>query len=305
MTDHDSPKVGADQPMDTGENAVRSRAPGGGPPGGGDDSGAGIFGSSSGWVWALIAVLAITLVVFIVLWLSGDDADDTTPATTVAVTATTMPAPTTTTTETPTTTTTTEVPETTTTVPEPTTTVPEGPDGSIEIEASPLLALLGVDIPPYGSVEVVEPGTVEAHWYQWNGFFVILYRGVSSEANLCLGNSIFSGTAFEFITNSELGEEEPCDGATDDQLAGEDFGVRTCGELVYYLTEIPTTELGDPASGDLFGSVELWVVGADISGVTSAVATDLGDAPEFDPTALGYVLPTSDADELIEVACEE
>ena len=277
------------------EGATADRAPGGGPPGGGDDSGGGFFASNPGWAWALVGLLVVSLTVLAVLLMSGDDDDDATAITTI-------PEPTTTTSDLETTTTT--VAETTTTVPETTTTTTvaetttTAPAGGVEVESSPLFALLGDDFPPYGDVEVVEPGSVEAQWYQWDDLFVILYRGVSSEASLCLGNSAFHGNTFDYITNSELGDDDSCRGATGDQLAGDDFGVRTCGELVYYLTEIPT-EL----SGDLFGTVELWAAADDVSGVSGVVDTDLGEVPEFDPAAPGYVLPASDLDDLIEVAC--
>jgi hypothetical protein len=321
--DREFPDTAGDQPTDTVEDIAGGRSEGG-PPGGGDETGGGFFSSIPNWAWVVIALSAVILIVLIFSLTSGDDADhaaaistttepettttevETTTTTEPATTTTTEPAtttttePATTTTTEPATTTTTEPATTTTTQPATTTTtVPP-----VEVGSSPLFAFLGVDLPPYGDDEVFEPGEVEVQWYQWNSLFVVLFRGVRPEANLCLGNSILSGNSFDFHSNSKLGDEEPCQGPAGDDLAGEAFGVRACGELVYYLTEIPTSE-----SGALFGSADLWAVpdaisgATDVSGVTGVVDTELGDPPEFDPTAIGYVLPASDADDLSEVDC--
>lgn len=312
--DREFPDTAGDQPTDTVEDIAGGRSEGG-PPSGGDEAGGSFFSSIPNWAWVVFALLAVILIVLIISLASGDDPDDaaaistttevetptTEPETTTTEveTTTTTEAETTTTTE-PATTTTTEAETTTTTQPATTTTtVPP-----VEVGSSPLFALLGVDIPPYGDDEIFKPGEVEVQWYQWNSLFVVLFRGVRPEANLCLGNSILRGNSFDFHTNSNLGAEQPCQGPAGDDLAGEGFGVRTCGELVYYLTEIPTSE-----SGALFGSADLWAVPdaisgiTDVSGVTGVVDTELGDPPEFDPTAIGYVLPASDADDLTEVAC--
>jgi hypothetical protein len=240
-----------------------------------------------------LAVIAVT-VGLIAIFSSGDDeeAADTTVAettTTVGETTTTTVAETTTTVAE----TTTTVAETTTTVAETTTSAAAG--GSV-VEPTAVSAVLGTDLPSYGPVELFPPGSVAADWYQWDGFYIVAYRGLVVTEPLCPGNSIQTPTGFENITNSELGGPGGCEGATN--LAGEGFGARQCGDLTYYLTEIPTD-----IDGSLFGTVEQFDTAGEISGSTSAVGTNLAATPQFEPGLTTYELPPSDLDDLTTVTC--
>jgi hypothetical protein len=253
------------------------------------------------WAWILIALAVIAVIVgLIAIFSSGDanvtsDGDEDATDTTVAETTTTTAETTTTVAETTTTVaeTTTTVAETTTTVAETTTSAAAG--GSV-VEPTAVSAVLGTDLPPYGPVELFPPGSVAADWYQWDGFYVVLYRGLVVTDPLCPGNSIQTPTAFENITNSPVGGPDACVGATN--LAGEGFGARQCGDLTYYLTEIPTD-----IDGGLFGTVELFDASGEISGATSAVGTNLAATPQFEPGLSSYELPPSDLDDLTTVTC--
>ena len=55
------------------------------------------------------------------------------------------------------------------------------------------------------------------------------------------------------------------------------MGVRACGEIVVYVTAIPS-DLG----GNLFGTVEVYPPDGSIIGLTSVAAVEPGGAPEVD-----------------------
>ena len=143
-------------------------------------------------------------------------------------------------------------------------------------------------------------GSVEAHWYQWNGRYVVLYRGFNASRGepICAGNSILKeGGQFENISNSphEGTVAEICDGVP--KLADAPSGVYACGALLYYLTEIPTEIVGK-----VFGTLE--IVKSGLSGGQSSNAeTDLASTPEFEPGLASYVLPPSDVDNGRTVEC--
>ena len=216
-------------------------------------------------------------------------------------TTTSAAAPTTTTTA-PTTTTTAAAAETTTTTTADATTTTEetGTTASAVIVIEPTTAI-GV-LQPYstGGSDLFPPGSVEAHWYQWDGFYVVLYRGFDAQAGeeICAGNSIQppAGPPFLFTTNSPyLGAADAiCFGAP--KITTPPFGVHACGPLLYYLTEIPIDE-----QGTLFGTLEIGTA-AGFEGQTSEAASDRG-VPEFEPGLPAYGLPPSDADELDIVPC--
>lgn len=197
------------------------------------ESGSG--GGISVWVWVAIAagVLLLILGSFAVFGVGGDDE---------AATTTVTDAPTTSTSEGETTTT---EAETTTTEGETTTTTTPPTD----VAETPVTAVLQ----PYndGGAVLFPPGSVEAHWYQWDGQYILLYRGYDAEERLaiCPGNSIETSPAnWEFVSNSPflLPADEICVDVP--KLADPANGVRECGSLMYYITEIPTT-----AEGNLFG----------------------------------------------------
>lgn len=228
------------------------------------------------WVWVAIAVGVLLLILAAVL-IFGGDGDE-------AATTTVTDAPTTSTTEGETTTT---EEQTTTTEGETTSTTAAATD----VAETPVVGVLQ----PYnsGGEVLFPPGSVEAHWYQWDGQYIVLYRGYDAEDRMaiCPGNSIeTSPDSFEFVSNSPflLPAEDIC---ADAQLAGPDRGVRACGSLLYYLTEIPTT-----AEGNLYGTLEQ-NDGNGWQGQTSSAPADLANTPEFEPEQGSYSLPPSNVDD--------
>ena len=137
------------------------------------------------------------------------------------------------------------------------------------------------------------PDPVEAHWYQHEGLYVVLYRGFDADAGqeICAGNSIFvEGVGFSSITNSPyLGvADEICVGAA--KIAEPPSGVSACGTLLYYLTEIPTD-----SEGTLYGTLEIGDADG-FFGQTSQADSDLTNTPEFVPDQVAYDLPPTDVD---------
>ena len=126
----------------------------------------------------------------------------------------------------------------------------------------------------------VRPGAVQAQWYQSLGRYVVAYLGWSLEETgpLCPGNSIQTAAGFLHVSNAPTADGA-CAGAT--TLAGPDVGVRGCGELVVYVTAIPSN-----LSGNLFGTIERYEKDGSIIGLTSVVAAEPSAAPELDLDAL-------------------
>ncbi len=181
----------------------------------------------------------------------------------------------------------------TTTTAAPTTTTEAAPAGRV-VDATPVVGVLG-SYNPEGEALFVS-NSVEAHWYQWDGFYVVLYRGFDASAGvgMCPGNSIQVDGQWVFVSNSPHGGDaaDVCMGAT---LA--DGAAMACDSLLYYVTQVPTSE-----EGLLYGSLELsdangW------AGHTSSVASDLASTPEFEPGLDAYELPASGVDDLGAVAC--
>ena len=181
-----------------------------------------------------------------------------------------------------------------------------GQGGSAELAASELVAPLnggykvkpdGTRVPPQADELPVAIGSVEAHWYRAGGVYVIAFGGLDLEESgpLCPGSSIQTDSGFEQVTNSPT-EENACEGAP--KLAAEDAGVRTCGPLVLYITEIP-----DDTEGQLFASVERYEENGTIVGATGVVAADMEAAPEIDPGAGEYIIPDGLIEGTTEVSC--
>lgn len=121
-----------------------------------------------------------------------------------------------------------------------------------------------------------EPGSVEAHWYQQNGSYVIVYRGLdaASIGPLCPGNSIQTAAGFSNVSNSPNAAggcadivPEPPDGV----------GVQACGEHLIYLTAIPTG-----TAGTLYGTVESFDASGALIGQTSVVQANPPITPAID-----------------------
>ncbi len=145
-----------------------------------------------------------------------------------------------------------------------------------------------------------EDGDIEANWYTWEDRFVVVYAGWDATATepLCPGNSLESGGAFDFISNSPAG-----DGGCDPEdafnnLVSGDEGARVCEGLVLYRTIIPV----DGSTGNLYGSIEK-ADGDTVIGATSAAAIDSGTIGELDFTADAYTVPDGWLDGTTEVTC--
>jgi hypothetical protein len=167
------------------------------------------------------------------------------------------------------------------------------------VPATPVVGLLD----PYNDAGGVlfPEGSVEAHWYQWDGLYVVLYRGwdASDGTEICAGNSWRAdGAIWENITNSaHIGDEnEICVDTAG--IAQAPSGVYACGSLLYYLTEIPTD-----ATGNLWGTLEIGSGGGVWVGQTSETPVDLASTPEFEPGLAAYELPPNDMDNLGIVEC--
>ena len=122
----------------------------------------------------------------------------------------------------------------------------------------------------------VAAGSVEARWYQSGGKYVVYYQGLSlaESGPLCPGNSIFAEGEFQHISNAPT-EAGACTGAT--TLVPPPTGVKLCGELVLYLTDIPVD-----LAGDLYGTIEIYLVDGTIVGLTSTATVDAAAAPAID-----------------------
>ena len=194
-------------------------------------------------------------------------------------------------------TTTTTVAQQTTTVAVETTTTTSAPPPVEAVAPTTAIGVLQAYSP--GGGDLFPPGSVEAHWYQWDGLYVVLYRGFDAAAGneICAGNSILlEGVGFSNVTNSPyLGEVDAiCVGA--DSIANPPQGVYACGALLYYLTEIPID-----VEGTLYGTLEIGTA-AGFNGQTSQTASNT-TVPEFEPGLEGYDLPPGDIDAGGAVSC--
>jgi hypothetical protein len=182
----------------------------------------------------------------------------------------------------------------------------DGADGGGGLAASELVAPLsggykvkpdGSRVPPTQEELPIALGTVEAHWYRSDGVYVVAFGGLNLEeaGPICPGSSIQTDAGFEHVTSSPT-EEGACEGA--ENIAGDDAGVRICGPLVLYITEIP-----EDTEGDLFASIERYEENGAIVGATGVVAADMSAAPEIDPEADEYTLPDGLIEGTTEATC--
>jgi len=211
-------------------------------------------------------IFLVVAVVGLVAAACSSDSTDTTvspdqpTATTTSQAATTTKAPTTT-----------AAPATTA----PATTTTAGPVAEM-VPATPVFGLLD----PYNDAGGVlfPTGSVEAHWYQWDELYVVLYRGwdAANGTEICAGNSWRAdGAIWENITNSaHIGD-------------GDEICVGTAGIA--------------HATGNLWGTLEIG--DGDWAGQTSETPIDLASTPEFEPGLAAYELPPSAMDDLGIVEC--
>lgn len=169
----------------------------------------------------------------------------------------------------------------TTTEAEPESTLPETPKTPLTTSLDQGYKVVGGQQEAFEASELpIEPDSVEARWFRSGPSYVVAYAGLSLDdaGALCPGNSAQIGAAFEHISNSPT-SEGACKGAP--KLAGAGAGVRECGPLLVYVTEIPAD-----TSGILYASVERYE-GSTITGVTGSVSTNLGEAPMVELGELG------------------
>ena len=140
-------------------------------------------------------------------------------------------------------------------------------------------------------------GSVEAHWYRSDGVWVIAFAGLDLDETgpVCPGSSIETDAGFQYATNAPT-KGQACEGASN--LASPTAGVRTCGPLVFYITEIP-----EDTKGALFASVERYKEKGEIVGVSGIVYADVSKAPRIDPEADRYTLPQGLVEGITEVTC--
>jgi hypothetical protein len=193
-------------------------------------------------------------------------------------------------------TTTTKAAVTTTAAQQTTTTATAAPPAQ-PIEATPVVAALQ----PYNEEGALlfPAESVEAHWYQWDGLYVVLYRGwnASDGSPICPGNSTADAAgAFTSISNSPHNAEADTVCGEAPHIADAPSGAYACDSLLYYRTEIPTS-----AEGSLWGTLEF--LDGVIIGQTSAAPIDLANTPEFEPGLAAYDLPPSTVDAGGVVAC--
>lgn len=230
-------------------------------------------------------VFLIALVVGLVAAACSSDSADTTVAPSAPDTTVATQAPTTT------------VPDVTTTAAKQTTTTTTV---APTVEPVPATPLVGVLQPVNEAGAALFPSeSVEAHWYQWDGLYVVLYRGfdASDGTPMCPGNSTADATgAYTGTSNSpHNGEADAiCDIAP--KIADAPSGAYACDILLYYLTEIPTS-----AEGTLWGTLEL--LNGAIASQTSITPIDLASTPEFEPGLDAYDLPASGVDAGGVIAC--
>ena len=168
------------------------------------------------------------------------------------------------------------------------------------VEPVPATPAVGVLQPSNeGGVALFPSESVEANWYQWDGLYVVLYRGFDAYDGtpMCPGNSTPDAAgAYTSTSNSpHNGEADAiCDIAP--KIADAPSGAYACDTLLYYLTEIPTS-----AEGTLWGTLEL--LNGAIASQTSITQIDLANTPEFEPGLDTYNLPPSGVDAGGVIAC--
>ncbi len=169
-----------------------------------------------------------------------------------------------------------------------------------EVAVTPIVGVLQ----PYNEAggALFPPGSVEAHWYQWQGRYVVLYRGWDASAGepMCPGNSVNLDGSFSNVSNS------PINGTADEVCVGSPIiveqpdGAYVCDSLLYYNTMIPV-ELPAASSGALFGTLELGT--GEWAGQTSQAPIDPTQTPQFEIGLDAYTLPPSNVDDGGTVTC--
>jgi hypothetical protein len=181
-----------------------------------------------------------------------------------------------------------------------------GGDGGAEatvIEATPVVGTLTVfpdSVMDADGSDLFPEGSVQAHWYQWNGFYVVLYRGydAADPMPVCPGTRILVEGGFdpETLTSSPYPSDgdEACVDARNVVVGAS----RRCGPLLYYSSNIPVTSVGD-----LWGTIEKQTGAGFIGQTTFGTASDIEHTPNFQPGQPAYELPPSNVDDLGRIDC--
>lgn len=219
---------------------------------------------------------AVSAVCFIVLLAAACGSDDDTAESQAEQSTTVEEADPTTTVEE---TTSSEAEEATTTV-EETTTTEVDETSETGLPATPVATFLnqaylfGSEQGPASADQLpFAVNTVTAHWYQSDGFYVVVYGALAPEQMLCPGNSIQTASGFEFVSNAPLGGADCSFAPT---VAEAPNGVVTCNRVVSYVSLIPAG-----TEGVLFGTIETMTDGLGV-GLTSQVLADPASMPEID-----------------------
>lgn len=171
-----------------------------------------------------------------------------------------------------------------------------------EVPAKPVIGTLSPypdNVPGQDGSDLFPPNSVEAHWYQWNNRYVVLYRGydATDTTGICPGNSIENQGNFTNISNSPYPSSVVAACGTAN-LALPPAGSFSCGGLLYYVTEIATQ-----FTSNLWGTIELSTSQGYIGQTTFGTPTDLANTPEFEPGLTTYDLPAAAIDSLDVVNC--
>jgi hypothetical protein len=171
------------------------------------------------------------------------------------------------------------------------------------VEATPVVGTLTVfpdSVMDADGSDLFPEGSVQAHWYQWNGFYVVLYRGydATDPMSVCPGTRILieGGFDLETLTSSPYPSDgdEACVDARNVVVGAS----RRCGPLLYYVTNIPVSSVGE-----LWGTIEKQTGAGFIGQTTFGTASDIENTPDFQPGQPTYELPPSDVDDLERVDC--
>ena len=114
--------------------------------------------------------------------------------------------------------------------------------------------------------------SVTAHWYQSEGFYVVVYGALDPALEVCPGNSIQTSAGFVNVSNAPMNGAD-CSFAP--VVAEAPAGVVMCDRLVSYVTLIPAD-----TEGTLFGTIELMADGLGV-GLTSQAIADPANTPEI------------------------
>ena len=132
----------------------------------------------------------------------------------------------------------------------------------------------------------VAPGSVDAHWYTFRGWEVVLFESLDlgTSGPLCVGTSVLNAATHqvEHLSSSptSAGACDPA-GAGQVVLAPAGRGVRACGDEVAFITGIPAE-----TTGVLYASLTTFRADGTGVGISSRLETTTGPIDELDTSNL-------------------